>query len=222
MDGREGVAAEPDPAGGSAHPVVASFDRDYAVSRWSVLNILWGLPHLAIAWVLAWLSWLVALVSVVPMVITGRLPDALLGIQAMSLRYQWRAYTYCHFLRTEYPPFDFDTSAIDHTSDPSKLSVTRSPSYPPLALLPVPGIVGRVLRLLFVVYLGGPVVQLVFFAFLMSLVFVTPVGFVAVVVTGAWPRRLGDYVLGVYRFGLRAAAYSQLVVDAPAPLILGP
>jgi hypothetical protein len=41
-------------------------------------------------------------------------------------------------------------------------------------------------------------------------IFVVLWGFVAVVITGEYPSRARDFVLGVYRYGLRVQAYVAL------------
>ena len=72
-------------------------------------------PLLEIFWTIlfffAFVVWLMIL-------FTGKLPDGLANLQVLYLRYQVRAYTYVLFMREEYPPFSFDSTAADPGDDP--------------------------------------------------------------------------------------------------------
>jgi hypothetical protein len=48
-------------------------------------------------------------------------------------------------------------------------------------------------------------------------IFVVLFGLAAVVVTGAYPMRARDFLVGVYRYGLRVQAYIGLLTDQYPP-----
>ena len=53
-----------------------------------------------------------------PIVFTGKLPAGLAGVNCMLIRYGARVGTYQDFMRSSYPPFDFDTSVQHNGNDP--------------------------------------------------------------------------------------------------------
>jgi len=60
----------------------------------------------------------------------------------------------------------------------------------------------------------------VILAFCVASIFVVLFGFVAVVVTGTYPQRARDFLVGVYRYGLRVQAYVGLLTDEYPPFAL--
>ncbi len=51
-------------------------------------------------------------------VFSGKLPAGLAGVNCMQIRYSVRVSTFQSFMRSSYPPFDFDTSNQDNGNDP--------------------------------------------------------------------------------------------------------
>ena len=110
-------------------------------------------------------------------------------------------------MHEDYPPFDFRPAANDDGAEPSS---TLSLTYPehldrwkPLYkwLLAIPHYV--VVLALAVAAIGAVVV-----------------GFLAVIVTGQFPLGPRDFIVNVYRYGLRVQAYVGLLTDQYPPFAL--
>ena len=56
-----------------------------------------------------------------------------------------------------------------------------------------------------------------FLALAVASMFVIVFGFVAVLVTGAYPVRVCDFLVGAYSYGLRVQAYVGLLTDTYPP-----
>jgi hypothetical protein len=152
----------------------------------------------AVAGVCALIAWFVVL-------FTGRMPDGLANVIAMTLRYQARATTYALFLREEYPPFAFDTVAADPGDDPRvRLDVTPALTdrnrvtvfFRYFMLIP------HVIVLWFVGIGAGVAILIAWFA---------------VLFTGRWPDGLRDFVLGYLRWSFRLSGYAMLLTDEYPP-----
>jgi hypothetical protein len=189
-------------------PAQVDFDADLHIARWRPL-VQWLLviPHVCIVSVLRSLRQVLTLVSFVTVLFTEQIPRPVFDMIAMSYRYEWRTLSYALFMHDDYPPFDFQPAAADDgVESHTKLSI----AYPehlgrwaPLYkwILAVPHYV--VIALLAIASV---------FAFL--------AGAVAVVVTGAYPRGVRDFLVGVYRYTLRVEAYVGLLTDAYPPFTL--
>ena len=122
----------------------------------------------------------------------------------MTYRYEWRSASYALFLHEQYPPFDFQPSAGDDAGVPhASLSFTypgELSRWKPLYkwILAVPHYL--VLAFLAVASIG-----------------VLGVGLVAVLLTGRYPIGARDFLVGVYRYGVRVQAYVGLLTDEYPP-----
>jgi len=141
-------------------------------------------------------------------VFTGKLPDGLANVQVMYQRYQLRTYTFAGFMREEYPPFGFDTRAGDPGGDP-RVRVDVQPQLTDRNRLTA----------FFRIILVIPHVIVLAVLFIASFV-VTVIAFFAVLFTGRWPVGMRDFVLNVWRWGLRVEAYFLLLTDTYPPFAL--
>jgi hypothetical protein len=138
---------------------------------------------------------------------TGRIPRPLFDVIAMTFRYEWRAASYALFIRADYPPFDFQPTAADDGADQHTMVAFTYPGpmsrWQPLVkwLLAIPHYV------------------VLFFLGIAAVVIVI-VGLFAVLITGAYPKTLRDFVVGVYRYNLRVQAYVGLLTDRYPPFSL--
>jgi roadblock/LC7 domain-containing protein len=193
----------------TTYPVQLNFTADNQVARWRPLvQWLLAIPHFAVASVLTSLRRLLTLISFVTVLFTKRIPRPLFDAIAMTYRYEWRATSYALFLHESYPPFDFQPTASDdgataHTAIsftyPEELSRWK-PLYKWLLAIPH-----------YVVMLALSAASIAVILF----------GLIAVIVTGAYPVGARDFLVGVYRYGVRVQAYVGLLTDTYPPFTVG-
>jgi hypothetical protein len=178
---------------------------DLRIARWRpAVQWILAIPQLVITDLLGTLRCALTVVSLVTVVFTKRIPRSVFDAIAMTYRYEWRTLSYALAVHDEYPPFDFTPSASDDGAArngalslryPTELGRWQPfykwflaiPHYPVCVALAVVGAV--------------------------SVVF----GLVAAIVTGRYPRRARDFVVGSYRYGLRVQAYVGLLTDQYPP-----
>ena len=189
----------------NAYPVQLDLDASRQIARWRpAVQWLLAIPHLAVVNVLSSLRRLLTLISFFTVVFTKRIPRPLFDAIAMTYRYEWRSLSYALFLHQSYPPFDFQPASSDDGDTPH---ATLTFTYPDELSRWQP---------LYKWFLAIPH-YLVIVALWVASVFVVLYGFVAVVVTGAYPAPARDFLVGVYRYGLRVQAYVGLLTDQYPP-----
>jgi len=187
------------------YPVSVDLTSDTRLARWRPLvQWLLAIPHLAAASVLTTLRHLLTAVSLVTVLFTKRIPRQVFDAIAMTYRYEWRSVSYALALHGTYPPFDFQPSAGDDAEIPF---TTVNFTYP--------GEMSR-WKPLYKWILAVPH-YFVLFALAVASMFVILFGFAAVVVTGSYPVGARDFLVGVYRYGLRVQAYVGLLTDTYPP-----
>lgn len=209
----------------TAYPVRVDSALDPAPSRWLwLVKWLLLLPHavvLALLWCAAAVVWVVSLVAVLA---TGRMPDALFDLQLGVLRWTWRVWHYGYgALGTDrYPPFTL-AEVPDH---PAHLTVER-PVRVSRGLALVRWLLALPHYLVLGVFLGGggwlvwqtgedsPAWGAGGLVGLLVLV-----AGVVVLFTGRYPAPVYDFVLGMDRWALRVAAYLLFLTDRYPPFRL--
>jgi hypothetical protein len=189
-----------------AYPAVFTFDPPERVANWRPL-VAWLLviPHMIVLYVLQLVAEVVAVISWFAILFTGKLPEGLAGYQAMYIRYLARTYTYLGFLREEYPPFTFATTAADPGDDP-RVRLDLQPALTDRNRLTV----------FFRVILAIP--QAIVLAFVgLALYFVYLIAFFVVLFTGHWSEGMRNFVLGVMQWYIRFLAYVLLLTDTYPP-----
>lgn len=190
----------------SSYPASFSLDPPDRIANWRpVVHWILAIPHYVVMYVLAIVSEVVAVVSWLAILITGKQPEGLAGVQCMYQRYQMRTWAYVAFLVEEYPPFSFATSASD-AGDYGRVRVNFVPAMDGRNRLTV------LLRILLVI----PHLVVLSLAWIAGFVAVV-VGFFAVLFTGRWPAGVRDFVLGLMRWTTRANAYMWLLTDEYPP-----
>lgn len=187
------------------YPVQLTLDSDSHVARWRPL-VQWilAIPHLLVVSVLTTLRHLLTAISFFTVLFTKRIPRTLFDTIAMTHRYEWRSVSYALSLHEKFPPFDFQPSAND---DGGASHTTLAFAYPDELSRWQP---------LYKWFLAIPhYVALV--ALWIASVFVIVFGLGAVVVTGRYPVRARDFLVGVSRYGLRVQAYVGLLTDQYPP-----
>jgi hypothetical protein len=192
------------------YPAQLEFQGDGHIARWRPLvQWLLAIPQLLIADVLSSLRNILTLISFFTVLFTKKIPRPLFDVIAMTYRYEWRTLSYVMFLHEDYPPFDFQPAATDDGVDVHSALTINYPEelsrWMPLVkwLLAIPHYVA------------------LFFLTIASMLAVV-VGFFAVLVTGEYPQGIRDFVVGVYRWGLRVQAYIGLLTDQYPPFSLQP
>jgi Domain of unknown function (DUF4389) len=190
------------------YPTQLDFRGEQQIARWRPLvQWLLAIPQLFIAYLLGQVRNILTLIAFFTVLFTRRIPRPLFGLIAMTFRYEWRAVSYVLFLREQYPPFDFQTTAADDGADPhTQVNFTypeQMSRWQPLIkwLLALPHYL-----VLFALSVAG------IFAFIGS--------FFAVLITGKYPLGLRNFLVGVYRYSLRVQAYVGLLTDQYPPFRL--
>lgn len=193
----------------TAYPATFEVDHPEGITNWRPLvQWLLAFPHFVVLYGLSALSQVVAFISWFAIVFTGKLPDGLAGLQCLFVRYTNRTYAYAAFLREEYPPFAFETTADDPGDDPG-VRTSFVPQYEDRNRLTV------AFRLILVIP------QFIVLAFLGLAAYVALlIAVFAVLFTGRWPEGLRDFVVGVLRWATRVNAYHLLLVDEYPPFSL--
>jgi Domain of unknown function (DUF4389) len=194
-----------------AHPYPATFRVDHPerITNWRPLvQWLLAIPHYIVLYALGIVSDVVAIIAWFAIVITGKLPEGLAGIQHLYIRYANRTYSYAAFLREEYPPFTFGTTA----QDPGDYPGVRTDFTPQLEDR-------NRLTVAFRFILVIP--HLIVLAVLGIAAWVAVIiGVFVVLFTGQWAAGLRDFVVGVFRWSTRVSAYFLLLTDEYPPFSL--
>lgn len=190
-------------------PATFTIDAPEKVANWRPL-VQWilAIPHFLILYGLRVLSEAIALISWFAILFTGSLPEGLANIQMMYTRYEIRTYTYVAFMREEYPPFNFGTTASDGGEDP-RTRVDFAPTLTDRNRLTV------AFRIILVI---PHVIVLAFLGIAAAIV--TLIAFFAVLFTGRWPEGMRSFVLDVLGWYLRVATYFLLLTDEYPPFTL--
>lgn len=194
---------------GHPYPAALDIQSPERIARWRPLvQWLLALPHFVILYALGIISNVIGVISWFVVLITGKFPSSLAGIQAMYLRYSNRVTAYAGFLKDAYPPFSFDTAAHD-PGDYAGETVEFEPELENRNRLTV------LLRILMVI---PQIIVLMVIGFVAGLAWL--VGFFAVLITGRWPEGIRNFVVGYLRWSLRVNAYFLLMTDEYPPFSL--
>lgn len=190
------------------YPAQLEFHADRRITRWRPLvQWLLAVPQLLIARALSSLRSVLILISFFTVLFTEKIPRSLFDMITMTYRYEWRAMSYALFLHEDYPPFDFAPAAEDDGVEPhTALSIS------------FPEQLGR-WKPLYKWFLAIPH-YVVLIGLAIAAVFALIGGFFAVVFTGEYPAGLRDFLVNVYRYGLRVQAYVGLLTDQYPPFTL--
>ncbi|MDX6277172.1 MAG: hypothetical protein QOJ72_1300 [Nocardioidaceae bacterium] len=197
------------PAAAGGYPATFTFDPPEKIARWRVIgNIILAIPQLIVMYALGIVAEVLAFVSWILGVFTGKIPEGILGVIAMCLRYNARVMTFALFLKEEYPPFSFATSFADPGDDP-RLKIDFTPDL------------GKRNRLTIFFRLLLAIPQfIVVFVLAIALEFVVVIAWFAVLFIGHWPTGLQNFVIGFQRWNTRLSAYIYLLTDEYPPFSL--
>jgi hypothetical protein len=180
-------------------------DAGPEIANWRPLvHWLLAIPHLILAEALQTVGQIVSLIAWFAIVFTGAMPEGLVGIQCLSIRYQARALSYAGWLREPYPAFDFSTTQADPGGDPLRIELP--------AQLTDRNRLTVGLRLLWII-------PAAVFGWLLAIGagVVLLISFFAVLFTGRWPDGMRTFVVGCLRWYVRFTAYARLLTDDYPP-----
>jgi hypothetical protein len=132
-------------------------------------------------------------------IVRQRIPTWLFNFQVAVHRFTYRAYAYLGLLTDKYPPFEGEGDLRYDVDYPEGLSRWRVFFWKLITSIPH-----------FIV---------LFFLFIASF-FVIFIGWWAILFTGAFPRGLHSFVVGVLRWGARVTAYFESLTDVFPPYSL--
>lgn len=188
------------------YPATFTFDPPAKIARWRPLvHWLLAIPHFIIIYILGIVAEVLAFVAWILGVFTGKVPEGILGVIAMYVRYSTRVGAYVSFLKEEYPPFTFSTEFTDPGDDP-RVRVDF-----------VPETEGRNRLTIFFRFLMVIPHIIVLYVIFIAAFFVYIAGFFAVLFTGKWPTGLQNFVVGLLRWNTRLSAYMFLLTDKFPP-----
>jgi hypothetical protein len=201
----------PGPSGplGPAYPATLDIERADHVANWRPLvHWLLVIPHEIVLYVLGIVSGVVAIVSWFIILFTGKLPEGLIGLQCLYIRYSNRVAAYAFFMREEYPPFTFETVAPDPGDDPGVRTDLAPETEGRNRLTTAFRFILVIPHYIVLAVLG------------IALLFVLIAAFFVVLFTGNWPEGLRRFAVGYLRWSTRVATYHLLLVDDYPPFSL--
>lgn len=200
---------EPVVPAGPAYPATFAVDHPERITNWKPLvQWLLAIPHYLVLNALSSLAQIAAIISWFAIIFTGRLPEGLASVQHLFVRYSNRTYAYAAFLREEYPPFVFGTTADDAGEYPA-VRTAFTPQYEDRNRVTVGFRFILVIPHLIVLALLG-------IAAWVAVI----IGVFVVLFTGQWSEGLRDFVVGVFRWSTRVHAYFLLLTDDYPPFSL--
>ncbi|MFE3227049.1 DUF4389 domain-containing protein [Nocardia sp. NPDC059228] len=196
-----------------AYPVRVRGDLDPGLSRWMwIVKWILAIPHYVVLIFLGIAYLVVSIIAFFAILITGSYPRGLFDFNVGVLRWSWRVrfYALSQLGTDRYPPFslqpDPDYPADLEVDYPEQLN--RWMVLIKWWLLAIPQ------YLIVAAFMGGGRNQL---SLLPILLIVAVIG---LLFTGAYPRGLYDFAMGVNRWTLRVRAYASLMTDAYPPFRL--
>jgi hypothetical protein len=191
----------------NAFPLQLDLESPLKIARWRPLvHWLLGIPQIIELCMLAIVQRVVFVISWFAILFTGKMPDGLFGFNVMVLRFQWRVGSFLLFMREQYPEFAFPMEAADPGTDPAHLSMQPS---------------AKLSRgLIFVKWLLAIPHYIVLFVLAFVVYILIIVGFFAVLITGAWPAGMRNFIVGYMRWSSRVSAYVLLMTDQYPPFSL--
>ncbi len=190
------------------YPVTYEIDSPLEMARWRPL-VQWimAIPHFFVAYFVAIVAQIVAVIAWFTIVITGKMPEGMANILAMSLRYSARVAAYAGFLYSGYPPFAFEAQ----TADPGGSPVVTSFEVALTDRNRLTVFFRLIMAIPIMIFTG-----IIFFVAELAYI----AAFFAVLFTGKWPQGIHDFVVKAFRLSMKTNAYVMLLTDEYPPFSL--
>jgi hypothetical protein len=165
------------------------------------------IPQVIILWVLGVALSFLTLVSWAPILVNGRQASVVTGVFRTLAEIQTRTVLYVALATGTYPGF------FDSTGHPIQVTVDDDPGQNRLWGIPFVGLIIRAILciphaiVLWILGIGAGLLILV--------------SWIPILVNGRQAASITTYLVGVYRYGLRVAAYIILVTGSYPPFTFG-
>ncbi len=187
------------------YPASVTVQPSERVANWRPLvHWIMLIPHFVILAVFHIVAWLLAVLTMLAVLVTGKLPAGIASFQVMYIRYYHRVLSYVHIIHDQYPPFEFPSSE----EDPGGLPVAVNVAVPS-------GNRNRLAALFRPIYGLPQIVFVTIYSYLV--VAVVTIAYFIILFTGRWPAGMRDFVIGFYRVHTRYLSFIYLLTDTYPP-----
>jgi hypothetical protein len=193
----------------SGYPATLAIESPEKITNWRPL-VQWflAIPHFLVLRAFNGVAGILAIISWVAIVFTGKLPPGIAEMQSLYLRYSNRVTGFAGFLVVDYPPFAYSATNAD------------GGDYPGVRVDVAPELEDRNrLTTFFRLILVIPHVVVLAILGIVALVAWIISAFV-VLFTGQWNEGMRTFVVGYMRWSLRVSAYALLLNDVYPPFSL--
>ncbi|MTE17097.1 DUF4389 domain-containing protein [Nocardia aurantiaca] len=195
------------------YPVRVRGDLDPGLSRWMwIVKWILAIPHYVVLIFLSIAYLVVSVIAFFAILITGSYPRALFDFNVGVLRWSWRVrfYALSPLGTDRYPPFSLQSDP----NYPADLEVDYPEQLNRWMVLIKWWLLAIPQYLIVVAFMGGGRNQVSLLPILMI------IAAIGLLFTGAYPRGLYDFAMGVNRWTLRVRAYASLMTDDYPPFRL--
>ncbi len=195
-------------ASSGGYPARLTVSDDNKIANWRALvHIFMAIPHMIVLYLVNIVAQLFGMIGWFAIMFTGKMPEGIHNMIAMSLRYSNRLTGFMLLVTEEYPPFEFDATAADGSGYPIRSDFDYQPG--PRSRLTT------FFRIVMVIPHYFALTFMLIGAYLAYFV-----AWFAVLFTGKNPDGIRKFLIGVGRWVTRVQAYFWLLTDEYPPFSL--